>query len=418
MKDIVERYELAKNEYEAYGVDVDRAIEELSKIRISIQCWQGDDVNGFLSKGSLGDGLQVTGNYPYRANDGEELRSDIQKVLDLMPGSFKLNLHSTYLESEESVSLDQIKPEHYSRWVEFARKNGLGLDFNPTCFSSPMVKGGFTLSSADEEVRGFWVRHCQAARKVGEYFGKQTGIPCVTNIWIPDGYKDEPYDRLAPRERLKKSLDEILGERIDRKYNIDAVESKLFGIGLESYTTGNNEFYLAYAVKNNIALTLDSGHFHPTEVISDKIPSVLLFLDDLLLHVSRPVRWDSDHVVVLDDELNRIAQSLVRSNLLSKTHIGLDYFDGSINRIAAWCIGIRATEIALLKALLEPSTLLKEAEDKGDYTKRLFLFEQAKQLPFGAIYDYYCLKQGKPTGQKLYEEIMAYEANVLSKRGN
>ena len=417
MSEIEERYELAKREYARFGVDTEEAMRRLSKIRISIQCWQGDDVEGFLSKGSLGDGLQVTGNYPYKARNAKMLRQDLQEVLDLLPGSFKLNLHSTYLESEEEVALDEIKPEHYQGWVEFAKKNGLGLDFNPTLFSSPMVEHGFTLSSADERVRSFWVRHCKAARKVGEYFGQQTGMACVTNIWIPDGYKDEPYDRLGPRQRLKKSLDEIFEEKIDKRFNIDSVESKLFGIGLESYTTGNSELYLAYAAKNGIALTLDAGHFHPTEYISDKISSVLLFLDDLLLHVSRPVRWDSDHVVVLDDELNRIAQALVRADLLGKTHIGLDYFDGSINRIAAWCIGIKATQLALLKALLEPSKLLKEAEDGYDFTKRLFLQEQCKSMPFGDVYDYWCLKSGKPAGEELYDQIRDYEEDVLKHRG-
>lgn len=417
MSEIEERYELAKREYARFGVDTEEAMRRLSKIRISIQCWQGDDVEGFLSKGSLGDGLQVTGNYPYKARNAAMLRQDLQEVLDLMPGSFKLNLHSTYLESEEDVALDEIRPEHYQGWVEFAKKNGLGLDFNPTLFSSPMVEHGFTLSSADERIRSFWVRHCKAARKVGEYFGQQTGMACVTNIWIPDGYKDEPYDRLGPRQRLKESLDEIFEEKIDKRFNIDSVESKLFGIGLESYTTGNSEFYLAYAAKNGIALTLDAGHFHPTEYISDKISSVLLFLDDLLLHVSRPVRWDSDHVVVLDDELNRIAQALVRANLLGKTHIGLDYFDGSINRIAAWCIGIRATQLALLKALLEPSKRLKEAEDGYDFTKRLFLQERCKSMPFGDVYDYWCLKSGKPAGEELYDQIRDYEEDVLKHRG-
>lgn len=417
MNDLEERYRLAKEAYKAYGVDADEAIRKLEEIRISIQCWQGDDVQGFMNKGNLGDGLQVTGNYPYKARTIEELQEDIQKVLDLLPGSFKLNLHSTYLDSGTPVSLDEIKPELYETWVAFAKKNKLGLDFNPTLFSSPMVKDGFTLSSNDEETRKFWIRHCKAARKVGEYFGKETGIPCVTNMWIPDGYKDEPYDRLAPRKRLLEALDEILEEKIDRRHNIDAVESKLFGIGLESYTAGNSEFYLGYAVSRNIALTLDAGHFHPTEYISDKIPSVLLFVDDLLLHVSRPVRWDSDHVVTFDDEVNRIAQSLVRGNLLDKTHIGLDYFDGSINRIAAWCIGIRATQMALLKALLEPSKAMKEAEEKGDYTKRLYLSEQIKYLPFADVYRYFCYKAGKPYGEDLYKAIADYEKDTLSERG-
>lgn len=417
MKTIEERYQIAKEIYAKYGVDTDKAIERLKDIPLSIQCWQGDDVQGFLNKEALGDGLQVTGNYPYKARTLKELQEDIQEVLDLLPGTFKLNLHSTYLDSDKPVSLDEVKPEHYKTWVDFAKKNHIGLDFNPTLFSSPMVKNGFTLSSNNEDVRSFWVRHCKACRKVGEYFGKELGIPCVTNIWIPDGYKDEPYDRLAPRLRLKKSLDEILEEKIDKKYNIDAVESKLFGIGLESYTTGNNEFYLAYAVKNNTALTLDAGHFHPTEYISDKISSVLIFLDDLLLHVSRPVRWDSDHVVILDDELNKIAQTLVRSNLLGKTHIGLDYFDGSINRIFAWIIGLRATQLALLKALLEPAQEFKKLEDSYNFTERLYLGEEMKTLPFGIVYDYFCYKHGKKSGLELEQQLKTYENEVLRKRG-
>ena len=416
MINIEEEYRIAKERYLSYGVDVEEAMEKLASIPLSIQCWQGDDVEGFLDKGSLGDGLQVTGNYPYKARNIAELQEDIEEVLSLLPGTFKLNLHSTYLDSEKSVCLDQIEPKHYESWVKFAKKHHLGLDFNPTLFSSPMVKEGFTLSSKEEGVRRFWIEHCKRARKIGEYFGKELGIPCVTNIWIPDGYKDEPYDRLGPRERLKDSLDEIFAEKIDKKYNIDSVESKLFGIGLEAYTTGNHEFYLGYAVKNGLALTLDSGHFHPTEYISDKISSVLLFTNDLLLHVSRPMRWDSDHVVIFDDELNRIAESLVRGNLLEKTHIGLDYFDGSINRIAAWCIGLRATQMALLKALLEPSALLKKAEDSYDFTTRLYLHEESKYLPYQAVYRYFAYKNKKKTGKELEEELHKYETNVLRKR--
>ena len=306
MRDIRKEYELAKKEYAKIGVDTDKAIETLSSIRISMHCWQGDDVRGFLSKDELSGGIQTTGNYLGRARNVSELREDIKEVLSLLPGKFKLNLHAIYLDTDEKVDLDKIEPKHYASWINFAKENDLGLDFNPTCFSHPLASSNFTLSSSDEHIRSFWVEHCKRSRKIGEYFGKELGIPCVTNIWIPDGMKDIPYDRVSPRKRLKQSLDEILEEKIDPKYNIDCIESKVFGIGLESYTVGSNEFYLGYATQNQIGLTLDSGHFHPTEMISDKISSVLLYVPHLLLHVSRPVRWDSDHVVIFDDELNEI----------------------------------------------------------------------------------------------------------------
>ena len=378
MRDIRKEYELAKKEYAKIGVDTDKAIETLSSIRISMHCWQGDDVRGFLSKDELSGGIQTTGNYLGRARNVSELREDIKEVLSLLPGKFKLNLHAIYLDTDEKVDLDKIEPKHYASWVNFAKENDLGLDFNPTCFSHPLASSNFTLSSSDEHIRSFWVEHCKRSRKIGEYFGKELGIPCVTNIWIPDGMKDIPYDRVSPRKRLKQSLDEILEEKIDPKYNIDCVESKVFGIGLESYTVGSNEFYLGYATKNQIGLTLDSGHFHPTEMISDKISSVLLYVPHLLLHVSRPVRWDSDHVVIFDDELNEIARSLVRSGLINKTSIGLDYFDASINRIAAWVVGIRSTQKALLKALLEPTEYLNKIEDEQNYTERMVLTEEMK----------------------------------------
>ena len=381
MRDIRKEYELAKKEYAKIGVDTDKAIETLSSIRISMHCWQGDDVRGFLSKDELSGGIQTTGNYLGRARNVSELREDIKEVLSLLPGKFKLNLHAIYLDTDEKVDLDKIEPKHYASWVNFAKENDLGLDFNPTCFSHPLASSNFTLSSSDEHIRSFWVEHCKRSRKIGEYFGKELGIPCVTNIWIPDGMKDIPYDRVSPRKRLKQSLDEILEEKIDPKYNIDAVESKVFGIGLESYTVGSNEFYLGYATKNQIGLTLDSGHFHPTEMISDKISSVLLYVPHLLLHVSRPVRWDSDHVVIFDDELNEIARSLVRSGLINKTSIGLDYFDASINRIAAWVVGIRSTQKALLKALLEPTEYLNKVEDEQNYTERMVLTEEMKSMP-------------------------------------
>lgn len=416
-KEVLQRYESAKKAYKKIGVDTDEAIKKLSNIKISLHCWQGDDVKGFLSNGELSGGIQSTGNYPYRARNVQELRQDIEKVLSLLPGKFKVNLHSTYLDTNETVTLEKIEPRHYESWVKWAKKVGVGLDFNPTCFSHPLAAEGFTLSSPNDEIRNFWIEHCKRARKIGEYFGKELGEPAVTNIWIPDGMKDIPYNRTYYRERLKDALDQIFEEKIDPKYNIDALESKLFGIGLESYTVGSNEFYLGYAAKNNIALTLDSGHFHPTEYISDKISAVLLFVPHLLLHVSRPVRWDSDHVVILDDELNEIAHSLVRTNLIEKTSIGLDFFDGSINRIAAWVIGTRSTLKALLKAYLEPTEYLKKIELDGNYTDRLAIIEELKAFPFGDVFDYYCELNGVPTGLDALKEIHSYEKNVLAKRG-
>lgn len=417
MRDLRKEYELAKKEYAKIGVDTDKALERLANVRISMHCWQGDDVRGFLFNSDLSGGIQTTGNYPGRARNVKELKEDITEVLKLVPGKFNLNLHAIYADTDEKIDLDQIEPKHFAKWVEFAKEHNLGLDFNPTCFSHPMASSGFTLSSADDKVRNFWIEHCKRSRKIGEYFGKELGIPCVTNIWIPDGMKDIPYDRLSPRKRLEDSLDQILEEKIDPKYNIDSVESKVFGIGVESYTVGSNEFYLGYATKNQTALTLDSGHFHPTEYISDKISSVLLYVPHLLLHVSRPVRWDSDHVVIFDDELNEIARSLVRGNLIEKTSIGLDYFDASINRIAAWVVGIRSTQKALLKAMLEPVDTINELEKDMKYTDRMVLTEEMKSMPFGIVYDYYCFINNIPVGSEYLAEIKDYENKVLSKRG-
>lgn len=413
MRDLRKEYELVKKEYAKIGVDTDKAIERLSNVRISMHCWQGDDVRGFLFNSDLSGGIQTTGNYPGRARNVKELKEDIVEVLKLVPGKFNLNLHAIYADTNEKIDLDQIEPRHFASWVNFAKEHNLGLDFNPTCFSHKMASTGFTLSSPDEKVRNFWIEHCKRSRKIGEYFGKELGIPCVTNIWIPDGMKDIPYDRLSPRIRLKDSLDKILEEKIDPKYNIDSVESKVFGIGVESYTVGSNEFYLGYATKNQTCLTLDAGHFHPTEYISDKISSVLLYVPHLLLHVSRPVRWDSDHVVIFDDELNEIARSLVRSNLIEKTSIGLDYFDASINRIAAWVVGIRSTQKALLKAMLEPVNTINELEKEMKYTERMVLTEEMKTMPFGVVYDYYCFINNIPVGQEYLNEVKNYEKNVL-----
>ncbi len=417
MNDIETRYEIAKARYAEIGVDTEKALEELSKVKISLHCWQGDDIQGFVSDSSLSGGIQVTGNYPGKARNINELQQDIEKVLSLLPGSFKLNLHAIYVSNPlGNRDIDEIKPSDYEGWVEFAKKNHLGLDFNPTCFSHPMFKDNFTLSSPDKEVRDFWIKHCKASLKVGEYFGKELNEKCVTNIWIPDGMKDNPYSHLEARKRLTDSLDEILSTDYDKDHEIVAVESKFFGIGAESYTVGSNEFYLGYAIKHQIADTLDAGHFHPSEYISDKISSVLLYTPELLLHVSRPVNWDSDHVVIFDDELNRIAQSLVRDDLLSRTHIGLDFFDATINRIAAWVIGTRSTQKALLKAFLEPKEMIKKDEDDLKYTKRLALTEELKAYPWNDVYDYYCYKNNVPVGKSWLEEVEKYEKEVLIER--
>ncbi|MCI2068110.1 MAG: L-rhamnose isomerase [Bacilli bacterium] len=415
--DIEKAYAEAKAAYAEIGVDTDLALKKLAQIPLSIHCWQGDDVRGFLFNEAASGGIQTTGNYPGRARNVEELRKDLEEVLTLVPGPYKVNLHAIYADTDEKVDLDQLEPKHFKTWVDWAKKNHVGLDFNPTCFSHPKAASGFTLSSADDEVRNFWIEHCIRSRKIAEYFGKELGKTCVTNFWIPDGYKDIPYDRLAPRKRLMDSLDQIFKEKIDKKYDIDCVESKLFGIGVESYTTGSNEFYMGYAVSRQIGLTLDSGHFHPTEVISDKIPSVLLYVPHLLLHVSRPVRWDSDHVVIFTDELNEIARSLIRTGLIDKTSIGLDYFDASINRIAAWVVGLRSTLLALLKAELEPKEKIAKLELQGDYAGRMMYMERLKQMPYGIVFDYYCYKNQKKVGLEAMDEIRRYEKEVTAKRG-
>ncbi|MDP4152277.1 MAG: L-rhamnose isomerase [Bacillota bacterium] len=409
-------YELARELYAGLGVDTDRAIEKLKNIKISLHCWQGDDVKGFLFNNELTGGIQVTGNYPGAARTPDELRQDLDKALSFIPGKHKLNLHAIYADTDEKVDLDELEPKHFETWVRWAKERGLGLDFNPTCFSHPFADSGFTISSADDKIRNFWIRHCKLSRKIGEYFGRELGQKCVTNFWFPDGYKDIPVDRVAPRRRMMEALDEVFAEPIDKKYNVDAVESKVFGIGTESYVVGSNEFCVGYAVKNGKLVCLDAGHFHPTEVISDKISSVLLFTDELLLHVSRPVRWDSDHVVILDDELQNIAYALVRGGFLGRTHIGLDFFDGSINRIAAWTIGSRNMLKALLRALLEPTDELKKLELSGDYTSRLAMMEELKSYPAEAVWDYYCEMQGVPVREDWLKLAKEYEVNVLSKR--
>ncbi len=416
---IEQTYSLAEEVYRQHGIDTDAAIEKLSRIPVSLHCWQGDDVGGFENPdAALDGGLAVTGNYPGKARTPGELRADADKAMSLIPGTHRFNLHAIYAETgNRKVERNQLQPKHFSAWIDWAKSRNMGLDFNPTFFSHPKADSGFTLSSHDEGIRRFWVEHGIACRKIGAAMGKALGTPTVTNVWIPDGYKDIPVDRNSPRQLLRKSLDEIFAEPIDPKHNLDAVESKLFGIGAESYTTGSHEFYLGYAIANNKLLCLDAGHFHPTEVISDKISAVLCFVDELLLHVSRPVRWDSDHVVILDDELKAIAQQLVRGDFLDRVHIGLDFFDASINRVAAWVIGTRCMIKALLMALLEPFEKLRQLELSGDFTSRLALTEEIKTLPFGPVWDYYCLKSGVPVQSAWIDIVKKYEKSILNKRG-
>ncbi len=412
-------YALAQERYAALGVDTDKALARLNGIAISLHCWQGDDVGGFENSGeALGGGLAATGNYPGKARNAAELRQDLDLAYQLIPGRHRLNLHALYAETGgRHIDRNALRPEHFSGWVDWAKANGHGLDFNPSYFSHPKAASGFTLASPDPGLRQFWVEHGIACRQIGAYMGRALGTPCVTNTWIPDGLKDTPADRRAPRERLKQALDAILAERLDRHHNLDAVEGKLFGIGSESYVVGSHEFYLGYAVANHVLLTLDSGHYHPTEVVSDKLSAVLGFVDEVLLHVSRGVRWDSDHVVTLSDELQAIAQELVRGDYLDRVHIGLDYFDASINRVAAWVIGARNMQRALLLALLEPIDMLRRLEQTGDTTGRLALLEEAKGQPFGAVWDYYCLRQDVPVGYTFIDEIRHYENRVLALRG-
>jgi len=417
-KGIEKAYGLAKDCYAELGVDTDKALQQLSKIAVSLHCWQGDDVEGFESNNKLSSsGLIATGNYPGKARTPDELRMDLEKAISLIPGRHRLNLHAIYAETgNERVDRNKLEPKNFSAWIDWAKAKGLGLDFNGTFFSHPMADSGFTLASPDEGIRKFWIEHAIACRKIGEYMGRQLQNPCVTNVWIPDGYKDIPIDRSKPRERLRNSLDQIFTEQIDKRCLLDSVESKLFGIGSESYVVGSHEFYLGYAIENKILLCLDTGHFHPTEVISDKISSVLTFLDQILLHVSRGVRWDSDHVVILSDELQAIAEEIVRGNYLQRVHIGLDFFDASINRVAAWVIGTRCILKALLIALLEPTDKLRKMETRADFTSRLATLEELKTLPFGAVWDYYCLKNDVPIGPAWLQTVKEYEAKVTSRR--
>jgi len=414
---ITRAFELAKQHYADRGVDVDAALRTLATIPISIHCWQGDDVGGFeKAGGEIGGGLAATGNYPGKARTVDELRRDASKALSLIPGRHRFNLHASYGEfGGRAVERDDIAPEHFSGWIEWAKEQGIGLDFNPTFFSHPKATS-FTLAHRDKGTREFWIRHGRACRHIGAAIGKALGNTCVTNLWIPDGMKDTPVDRVGPRERLLESLDTIFADSIDRAYNLDSVEGKLFGLGLESYTTGSHEFYFGYALSRRTLYTLDTGHYHPTETITDKLSAVFMFLPEILLHVSRGVRWDSDHVVLLNDDLEAIALELVRGGFLARTHIGLDYFDASINRVAAWVIGTRNMLKALLKALLEPTTQLRDLEAREDYTARLALQEEFKSLPWGAVWDDYCVRAGVRSRDAWLADIRQYEQDVLSAR--
>jgi len=409
---------MAHDVFAALGVDTEAALRRLATIPISLHCWQGDDLGGFENAGGvLGGGLAVTGQYPGKARTPDELRADLEKTYSLLPGKHRLNLHSFYAETGgKRVERNQLDASHFKNWIDWAKAQKLGLDFNPTFFSHPKAADGFTLAHRDKAVRQFWIEHGVACRRIGAAMGQALGTACVTNVWIPDGFKDTPVDRKAPRQRLEESLDAVFAEPLDPKFNLDAVEPKLFGLGSESYVVGSHEFYLGYAVTRKKLLCLDAGHYHPTESIADKISAVLGSVDEMLLHVSRGVRWDSDHVVILSDELEAIAQELVRGDFLGRVHIGLDYFDGSINRVAAWTIGTRAMIKALLLALLEPIDALRKLENEGDYTSRLALLEEAKTMPHGAVWDAYCVSQGVPPGADWLAEVKRYEKDVLSKR--
>jgi len=414
---IIRNYEVAKERYAEIGVNTDEALKKLQEMKISVHCWQGDDVKGFLNpNGELTGGIMATGNYPGAARTPEQLRQDLEEAYSLIPGKHKLNLHAIYLDTDEKVDLNEIEPKHFTAWVDWAKEQGLGLDFNPTFFSHPMYKDGFTLASPDKEVRDFWVEHGKRTRKIAEYFGKEIGQTSINNFWIPDGFKDNPVDTLTPRQRLMEALDEIFAEQLNEDFTQEAVESKLFGIGAEAYTVGSHEFYMGYGISRNKLVCLDAGHFHPTEVISNKLSALSLFSKGILLHVSRPVRWDSDHVVIMDDELQAIAREIVRNNLLERTNIGLDFFDATINRIAAWVIGTRNTQKALLKALLEPTAFLKQKELEGDFTTRLAYTEELKDFPFGDVWNYFCVKNNVPVGFDWFKEVQQYEKVILLNR--
>ena len=410
------RYEEAKNIYAALGSDAESAIEKLRNVCISVHCWQGDDVIGFDSKEALSGGIQTTGNYPGKATTPEELMADIDKAFSLIPGKKKLNLHASYaiFEEGEYANRDAIEPRHFKKWVDFAKERGLGIDFNPTYFSHPMVKDGLTLSSPDENIRKFWIDHGKACIRIGEYFANETGFPCVINFWTPDGYKDLPADRIGPRARMKASLDEILSIPYDRTKVYVTLESKVFGIGVESYTVGSAEFALSYSIANGLTPLMDNGHYHPTEVVSDKISSLLLFSDKIALHVTRGVRWDSDHVVLFDDETKEIAKEIVRCDALDRVFIATDYFDASINRISAWVTGLRNLSKALLYALLEPKDELKKLQDEADTTSLMIRQEDLKVAPFGDIWNEFLRREGM--SNDYLKEIKEYEKKVIEER--
>jgi L-rhamnose isomerase len=411
-------YENARKTYALWGVDVEKALSTLASIPLSIHCWQGDDVGGFEnSAGLTGGGIMATGNYPGKARTAPELRADYEMAFSLIPGKHRANLHATYGEtSGRKVGRDAIGPELFSGWISWAKKLGIGIDFNETYFSHPMAESGFTLSSRDRKVREFWIEHTQRCRQIGSAIGKELGTPCVIDLWIQDGYKDNPVDRLTPRAILKDSLDRIFQTKLDPRYARDAVEAKLFGIGSECYVVGSHEFYLAYAMKNDLMLCIDMGHFHPTESVADKVSSILLFARELLLHVSRGVRWDSDHVVTLNDDVKAVALEVARAGAWDKVHMATDYFDASINRVAAWVIGARATLKAILLALLEPTAVIRKEEESGNLTARLALSEEIRDLPYGAVWDRYCEQNNVPVGAAWLDKVVEYERTALSER--
>lgn len=416
---IEKAYELAKEEYAELGVNTDEVLKRMNDVAISLHCWQTDDVGGFETPDATlsGGGIQATGNYPGKATSIAEMRADLEKVLSLLPGKQRLNLHAIYGDfGGEFVDRDQIGVKHFQSWIDWCKAQGIGMDFNATCFSHPRAEDGFTLASKNEENRRFWVEHVKRCRAISAEAGKQLGTPCVHNTWIPDGTKDTPIDRNGYRTILKKSLDEAMAEDYPKEHMKDAVESKLFGIGAESMTVGSHDFYLGYAIKNNKLICLDNGHFHPTEQVGDKISAVLHFVDEILLHVTRPVRWDSDHVVTLNDDVQLIAAEIVRNNFLNRVNIGLDFFDASINRIGAYVIGTRAAQKAFLLAMLEPTKTLLKYEENGQNFERLALLEEMKSKPFGAVWDYYCLQEGVPAGEDYITEIQQYEKETLLKR--
>lgn len=413
------RYESAKELYAAFGVDTDAAIAKLKNIPVSLHCWQGDDVTGFDHDGPLTGGIQTTGNYPGKAKTPEQLMADMDMAMKLCPGKKKLNLHASYaiFEQGEFVDRDKLEPKHFKKWVDFAKERGMGIDFNPTFFSHPKVKDGLTLSSPDEETRRFWIEHGKACVRISQYFAQETGIPCVMNIWTGDGYKDIPADRMGPRMRYKQSIEEILSEPFDKNLVKPCVESKVFGIGVESFTAGSAEFTLSFAAMHDGCLPLmDNGHYHPTEVVSDKIPALLCFFPEIALHITRGVRWDSDHVLLLDDETKEMAKEIVRCDALERVYMALDYFDASINRIAAWAVGFRSWQKALLSALCTPNAELKALQDENRLTELMMMQEEIKTLPFGDIWNEYCEQCGVKTGKTWFDDIKAYEKDVLSNR--